>query len=136
MSFESWLQEFYPVPADEVAQSTDLACVEHAIKKWEGITPTHLEKHGVRYFDFELLDDEGDSLLSFDGETCALCQRYSNYAIHDISSPQYRCIDDQGNECPIIRTQGFSCHSTYLTCEENPIHLLQLLNDVKDALIK
>lgn len=32
MSFQSWLQEFYPTSADEVARSTDLECVEHAIK--------------------------------------------------------------------------------------------------------
>lgn len=89
-------------------------------------------------FDFELLNDYEETLFVFDGDTCALCKRYPNYQIPTIANPGYDCdcLDYQGNQCPIPRTQGFTCHQTYLTCEENPINLLQLLNDVKDALIK
>lgn len=44
MSIQSWIDEFYPVTAEECLPDDAL---EHSIKKWEGLQPDALERHGL-----------------------------------------------------------------------------------------
>lgn len=39
MSLETWKEEFYPIPADEVPESQALA---HSLRKWEGLRKENL----------------------------------------------------------------------------------------------
>ena len=41
MSKETWLEEYYPVPADSAeARSSDRAAIEHSLHKWRGLRLT------------------------------------------------------------------------------------------------
>lgn len=67
MSLETWKEEFYPIPSDEVSESQALA---HSLRKWEGLKKENLEKHGVGATGGYV--DE----LPIDSSTCALCHHH------------------------------------------------------------
>ncbi len=46
MSLESWKKEFYPTRAADV-KTLDEA-LTHTERKWEGLRPENLERHGLR----------------------------------------------------------------------------------------
>lgn len=76
MSLYSWKKEFYPVEATVVPIKDALA---HSLKKWEGLLPDNLAKHGLMrddngYVICEL--DETSIRLDISSATCALCQHY------------------------------------------------------------
>ena len=77
MSEETWLAEFYPVPANEVSAEDAL---DHSIKKWEGALRENLEKHGL---------DEPP--IDFDSDACPLCVHY---------------IEDGCTRCPLYIARG------------------------------
>jgi len=98
MTLKSWKAEFY---TELPTETTDP--VEHSLKKWTGLLPQNLKKHGV-----ELLRDPGhtnsyiyahhifdagtDEHFDIDSSTCSLCA-------------QYDCSD-----CPLSETRGgWSC---------------------------
>ncbi len=92
MSLETWKEEFYPIPADEVPESQALT---HSLRKWEGLRKENLEKHGVGATGGYV--DE----MSIDSSTCALCH-------HHIDS--VRCAT-----CPLVKlTMGGNCDSEYV----------------------
>lgn len=62
MSEETWIAEFYPVPAENVSAEDAL---DHSIKKWEGALRKNLKKHGLE-----------SAPIVFDGDSCALCVNY------------------------------------------------------------
>ena len=64
MSLDTWKAEFYPVPADSVAETDALT---HSLRKWEGLRKESLEKHGLR---------TNVGWFRIDRSTCALCQRH------------------------------------------------------------
>ena len=68
MSLETWKEEFYPVPADEVPESQALT---HSLRKWEGLRKENLEKHGVK----RRLHKVGE--FHVDSTTCALCHHHA-----------------------------------------------------------
>ena len=72
MSFESWIEEFYPVPARECPKEQAAA---HSLKKWQGALPENLVKHGVVYR-YGTIRENGSHYLSFDSGSCALCHHY------------------------------------------------------------
>lgn len=94
MSIKTWKNEFYPVSA--TSRMSKKAAIKHSIKKWEGLLPENLKKHGV------VLNGLGDvcenlgSHFCFEisTDTCALCEKYFN----DICS-----------KCPLYKKLGFKC---------------------------
>ena len=62
MSKETWIAEFYPIPADKVPAEDAL---DHSIRKWEGALAENLEKHGLE-----------QPPVTFDSDSCALCLHY------------------------------------------------------------
>lgn len=36
MSLKTWVKEFYPVEASAMADKSDVKCIEHSLRKWEG----------------------------------------------------------------------------------------------------
>ncbi len=78
----TWKAEFYPVAAD-VAMS-EMAAVEHAIRKWTGLREENLRAHNVstnrpylRNFRQIGSPDVGDKPLTIAAGICALCLQYS-----------------------------------------------------------
>ena len=83
MSIESWIQEFYPVPASK--DHSDIEAIEHGIKKWKGYSEKNLKKHDLSregamiYEDTAELDEdtaELDTDFIFSVDTCSLCLKY------------------------------------------------------------
>lgn len=71
MSIETWKSEFYPIDASDVPESDALA---HSLRKWEGLTPENLAKHGIRRSMFGNLVDGQDQWFYVDDGSCALCR--------------------------------------------------------------
>ena len=91
MSIKTWKEEFYTVSA--ASRMSKKAAIEHSIKKWEGLLPENLKKHGV------VLDRCGDihddeTKFEICDESCALCQKYVREC----------CI-----KCPLYKKLGFGC---------------------------
>ena len=69
MSLQTWMDEFYPTPAQKFP--TELEAVEHSLRKWKGLTKENLEKHSVVHCRFSIRDD-AHVQLDIDSTTCAL----------------------------------------------------------------
>lgn len=110
MSLESWMAEFYPVPASE-ATGSDEEAIAHSLRKWEGALPENLAKHGVFYTDHGVRDGK-NVWLRFDAGTCALCDAHPY------------C-----EECPVADRQDGPCDegSAYDISLDDPLPMITLL---------
>lgn len=72
-----WIEEFYPVEAQQAAGS-DMEALQHSLLKWQGLRPENLAKHGVIRRPYTSLHASGSEseLLCVDASSCALCKRY------------------------------------------------------------
>lgn len=91
MSIETWKEEFYPVSA--TSRMSKKSAIEHSIKKWEGLLPENLKKHGVV---LDRCGDIHDDEVKFEISdlSCALCQKYF-----------WECCI----KCPLYEKLGFEC---------------------------
>lgn len=97
MSFYSWKREFYPRPAHRVARKDALA---HSLKKWEGLRPSNLRRHGVVMVNARVFAEAcPEKFLSVDADSCALCYWYTNQ----------KRVDKPCRGCPLERVRGGSC---------------------------
>jgi len=85
MSKETWLKEFYPIPADEVPENE---AIKHSLQKWYGLREENLKKHGLL-----------SPPISICSKTCALCEQY-------ISRGCRNCPLYQFNERPCDEGDG------------------------------
>lgn len=94
MTIKTWKEEFYPVDASEV--STKRGAILHSIRKWKGLLPENLERHGIRHGDipYNIVDKFGET-FDIDIESCALCTLYYDYD---------NCV-----RCPLAHTLGKRC---------------------------
>lgn len=105
MSIQTWKEEYYPVSAAEVAATGNaIDITEHSLRKWIGLLPDNLAKHGVRKGTVvrDLLYDGGPEPFTVTSDTCALCKQYSKVE---------RTIWCE--ECPLYRSLGNK------PCDEN-----------------
>ena len=78
MSLETWKREFYPIDAKSVPVADAVA---HSLKKWEGLLPENLARHGVTFLpDFHRLMGGPEELSHFPigADSCALCAHHWN----------------------------------------------------------
>lgn len=135
MSLDTWMDEFYPISAKTVGCNEDaLSAARHSLRKWVGLRPENLERHGVEFDtdDMRLLNYNDDPLkeqreqLTLNYETCSLCWYSINkMAIQLHKTPEYvdshdgNLIDDEGNSidycdiCPGKTANHHACHSAY-----------------------
>ena len=117
MSLESWKREFYPEPAsqhttdtaDNVDNVDNVDMLEHALKKWRGLIPANLERHGLVSRSIpQLLEERDNPRESFSVGTtsCSMCARY------------YKDSEDQPDceGCPLNAYQDGPC----CYCSPNP----------------
>lgn len=92
MSLKSWAEEFYFKSAIEIAREVnidldsevphpaeDLALVNHALLKWQGLLPHNLEKHNVSLSSYNTLQgEETEGSIEITSTTCSLCRVYYN----------------------------------------------------------
>lgn len=81
MSKKSWIAEFYPQEAEEVAKKNAL---RHSIQKWKGLLPEALKRHRLY-----------EPPIFVSDSTCALCHHYQ-YTGHSECS-----------ECPLYKARGY-----------------------------
>lgn len=110
MSLETWKAEFYPEEAHDASERGDSAAVEHSMRKWVGLSPANLEKHGMVTSKigsniFEQKDRE--KVFHAHAGTCALCELYA----------RNKCKD-----CPLTKTRGVSCDDERDDEEVSPWH--------------
>lgn len=93
MSLKSWREEFYPVSAACVEGRNN--CLQHSIKKWDGLTKDNLDKHrcSIRKAGGHLMIYDvyqlGDSMsMAF---SCALCQEYLDRETQSDPHPCHKC---------------------------------------------
>lgn len=119
MSLKTWKKEFYPVEASEMADKSDVKCIEHSLRKWEGALKKNTKKHEVEYVNHEVRKTRYDSeCLEFRGVSCALCRKHSRNA-------------DCG-ECPLVAANGGKrCdapgRSVYANSSNDPRPMIRLL---------
>jgi hypothetical protein len=95
MSLKTWKKEFYPVEPKK--RMTKKQAIEHSLRKWTGLLPSNLVKHGVykmsKYIQgFENSTDD----LRIDGNSCALCVKYIE-------------AKDNCEACPLAKYLGHPC---------------------------
>ena len=101
MSIKTWKKEFYPVDAktfkgeDQNNKEKVIACVEHSIQKWEGLSQVNLNKHYITVDRGNLIDSEG-SHFEISGESCSLCQMFT-VMVDD----EHQCAS-----CPLYQIRG------------------------------
>lgn len=71
---KDWLKKFFPTPAYIVR--TRREALLHVRRKYSGCRPKTLSRYGLGYTYGEILTWEGQRILTFDRESCALCQYY------------------------------------------------------------
>lgn len=103
MSLQTWIDEFYPKPAQDV--KTRKQALEHSLRKWIGLREKNLKKHDT-YF------AEVDEFIPISSSSCALCVLF--YREGEFSS-------DRCGKCPLFKVRGVACDS----CDderESPYH--------------
>lgn len=106
MSLESWLEEFYPIPADK---STREGAVEHSLQKWIGLRKENLDKHecsvtGPAHKEHARVvskDLERIGYLLISSNTCSLCYHYYNDSPPD--------EENYCSACPLYQSLGMAC---------------------------
>lgn len=104
MSIQSWMEEFFPVDATTLSQEfskgnvKDIDLINHSIRKWEGVLPDALSRHGLLHVSSMLISEDHpivESNFQLGSKNCSLCAIYVE---------QY-CID-----CPLYKErEGYSC---------------------------
>jgi hypothetical protein len=129
MSLASWKEEFYPEPASnfekyENTTRTDEEALAHSIKKWEGMRPENLVKHGVELQQAAIRviadDEERHILFLIDSGSCSLCQRHMTYG--------------DCNCCPLYQLRGIRCDRRMGDESLSPYNMMVDYNDVEPML--
>ena len=131
MSKQSFLNEFYPIPAHK-ATDTWTKAIDHSRLKWSGILPENLDNHRCEYDgDGSGCDGYGfdkNRVLSFDNKTCALCVKAEIEA--ELVGESNEC-----HMCPLKQLSGLACHdngSAYAVgMSDGPQAMLELLHRAK-----
>ena len=93
MSLATWMKEFYPKEASEVKGRA--AAMRHSLRKWIGLLPSHMRKHGITKDNRTVWC--GELAFDIDDYSCALCCLF--YGFHGC------------DECPLTEILGERCDS-------------------------
>ncbi len=128
MSLQTWIDEFYPVAAETLPKD-DKVLLEHALKKWRGLTPENLTKHDLVNMS-GTLREQGRTLYGFKitSDTCSLCYWY---CFSDVVGGR----EDGCHSCPLFKTRRNTCDSGYgadspygaFTYSDNPKPMIELI---------
>lgn len=128
MSLQTWMDEFYPIPAQEVDKEN--ACA-HSLKKWEGLRAVNLSKHGLSRVSRALEDKEGNRFL-IDSGSCALCTHYLDSEMHCPRCPlsQVRggtkCDSEKGYE-------EYSPYFAFISVKSDPEPMIEWLQKALES---
>lgn len=77
MSLATWKRWYYPVEASK-ATGSKIKAIRYSLRKWTGLLPETLRKHGVKRERWSDITD-GSQSLSINEKSCALCVKYHTY---------------------------------------------------------
>lgn len=103
MSKETWLKEFMPRTADEVATQhpTDAPrLIAHSLRKWIGRRPANLARHDI----YVSHGDTADLPTTFHAEDCSLCIAYYIPQGERTPNEEHGC-----HHCPLFEVLGRPC---------------------------
>lgn len=106
MSRESFLSEFYPLPATS-ATKTWIEAIKHAVRKWKGLLPDNVKKHNQKVpYDSPLyvFDENGRITLVYSAKTRSLCIKNDEILFGSPSRNREPC-----KECPLWKLTGVNC---------------------------
>lgn len=90
-----WLKTYYPKPASEMIDKSDLKVVKHSLLKWQGLTD--LENYDLVLKNGNVLEkdpnNEDQIILAVDADSCSLCMKY--YKDSCDSCPLYKMRFDR-----------------------------------------
>jgi len=120
MSLSTWNAEFYPIEAWEISEQNAVA---HSLRKWSGLRPENMKRHGIKRSERGVIYDEDYHLFVFDDRSCALC-------FHHL------LLDGECGFCPVAVLSGRTCDndddmSEYLDWyfHDDPEPMIMLLQD-------
>lgn len=118
MSLKTWKEEFYPVEAQDCPKSNALA---HSHRKWVGLRPGNLAKHGVTWVSAYHIGTENEQMW-IDDSSCALCYHY----LSDDQDHPDRCTT-----CPLYPIRYLACDegkdAPFRKRVENPEAMIELI---------
>lgn len=119
MSEQTWLEEFYPVEADEVAPEEAL---NHSLRKWEGFAPEALARHKIETAPIGCYSD-----------TCALCKNFFASAPHCATCPLAlsRGGVPCGRQTLAEANKGKDSPWHTMVCTGNPLPMIAALRKAK-----
>ena len=110
MSLASWMDEFYPVSANDAsATKTELAALRHSLHKWKGLRRKNLEKHRLhKVYGMAMIQQGSHEIMPIDSDSCALCERMF-------------FMSDDCRGCPLARSFQRRSHKskTHTPCNYN-----------------
>jgi len=111
MSTETWVNEFYPTPAEAVV--TEEEAIKHSLRKWKGLTPGNLIKHGMTVDTCFSIDDSEGVAFPVSSDSCALCKLFLRWSekVGDKT-----CTTD----CPLVQTRGAPCDESTEASPRSP----------------
>ena len=128
MSIQSWIKEFYAIPACDI--TNDIEATNHSLQKWKGALSGNLKKHELTKENGEhnIIDLYEHMDFPFNCDTCALCEIHFYKNIEE----GHKCIT-----CPISKiapdrlSKPHYCvcqeeHSTFMD-ENDPKPMIELL---------
>lgn len=117
MSLESWKNEFYE------EKFVKERAAQQSLKKWKGLLPENLAKHGVKYDPTFKVVRDNIEFMRINDSTCSLC-----YFYYRVNPDAPSCV-----ECPLYTVNGSvkcdkqNCSGINLYVENNPIHMIEAL---------
>jgi len=125
MTMQTWLAEYYPVPAD--TPMTGQEAIDHSRRKWEGLRSENLERHDLKRAYRRIFHEPSGEDFTVDANTCALCFKFEEI------EGKNTCQD-----CPLFAVRGTRCdeyspgdgtESLYseFTVNGNPLPMIEAL---------
>ena len=117
MSLATWKKEFYPVTASAAAKYSWLRAIDHSLRKWTGLLPKNLKKHGAHINAWGDIEDDTNAELTIDENSCSLCAK----------------ADVRGSKncarCPILINVGVKCTDAFreFMYTQDPKPMIKLL---------
>lgn len=115
MCLQTWQDEFYLRTAYAVSDKGWDECLDHSIRKWEGLLPENLAKHDVSllhgiYSIPWVVDDYTESQgtgFYIDADTCALCAKAR--VVYEDDDPVDWVEKNMCDYCPLAKSLGRPC---------------------------
>lgn len=133
MSYKSWADEFYPIPAGVIKEdASDEELIQHSLNKWKGLLPENLEKHDGTLKTSSLSDVSHASFLecriNLTANTCSLCTKYYDRDCEGCP------LERQGDKCgqrnsPYIKATIYGNVPPMVTALEKALSKIKESND-------